>query len=182
MFNVIQSIVRAFRGEVSTKRLVKRGLKVGNNFNRQGYVIIDPPHCWLIEIGDNVTLATGVYILAHDASTSIVTNYTKIGNVKIGNNVFVGAHSIILPGVTIGDNCIIGAGSVVTRDIPSNTVAAGNPAKSICSTNDFKDKIISKMKNDNCFNEDYTMRKKVDKTKKQIQKEKLKKNHIGFTK
>lgn len=53
--------------------------------------------------------------------------------VKIGSNVFVGAGSIILPGVTIGDRVVIGAGSVVTKDIPDNSVAVGNPAKVICS-------------------------------------------------
>ena len=47
--------------------------------------------------------------------------------IRIGNNVWIGAHSVVLPGVTIGDNVVIGAGSIVTRDIPANTVAVGNP-------------------------------------------------------
>jgi len=51
--------------------------------------------------------------------------------VTIGNNVWIGGNVTILPGVTIGDNCTIGAGSVVTRDIPDNSVAAGNPARVI---------------------------------------------------
>ncbi len=51
--------------------------------------------------------------------------------VKIGNNVFIGAGSIILPGVTIEDNCIIGAGSLVNKNIPKNTIAAGSPVKII---------------------------------------------------
>ena len=49
--------------------------------------------------------------------------------VTIGNNVWIGAHSVVLPGVTIGDNAVIGAGSIVTRDIPANTVAVGNPCR-----------------------------------------------------
>jgi len=51
------------------------------------------------------------------------------GDIEVGNNVFIGLGAIILPGVTIGDNVIIGAGSVVTQNIPSNSVAAGTPAK-----------------------------------------------------
>lgn len=52
-------------------------------------------------------------------------------SIKIGRNVWIGSNSTILPGVTVGDNAVIGAGSVVTRDVPENMVAAGNPAKVI---------------------------------------------------
>ncbi len=54
-----------------------------------------------------------------------------LGKVKIGNNVFIGAGSVVLPNVTIGNDVIIGAGSIVTKDIPSNSVAVGNPARVI---------------------------------------------------
>lgn len=90
--------------------------------------IIDPSHCWHIKIGDNVTLAPRVHILAHDTSTKHFLGYTRIGNVVIGNNVFIGADSVILPGVTIGDNVVVGANSTVSRDVPSNVVVAGSPA------------------------------------------------------
>ena len=63
-----------------------------------------------------------------------------MGKVKIGNRVFVGYNSIILCNVKIGDDVIVGAGSVVTRDIPSNSIVAGNPAKVIGKTSDFIDK------------------------------------------
>ena len=62
------------------------------------------------------------------------------GGVSIGNNVFIGAGSIILPGVNIGDKAVIGAGSVVTKDIPTNSVAVGNPAKVICSYDEYMQK------------------------------------------
>ncbi len=55
--------------------------------------------------------------------------YQFNADVHIGNNVWIGAGSIILPGVTIGDNTVIGAGSVVTKDIPANVVAVGNPCR-----------------------------------------------------
>lgn len=176
---LIQKIIRTLRGEISTERLIKQGLKVGKNFNRQGNCIIDPPHCWLIEIGDNVTLANGVYILAHDASTKMHLGYAKVGNVKIGNNVFIGANVTILPNVKIGDNVIIGAGSVVTKDIPSNTVYAGNPAKQICTTKDYINKNKKMMNKNNVFSEDYTTRNNIDNQKKIEMKNKLK-NGLGF--
>ena len=96
-----------------------------------GGVIIDFSHCWHITIGDNVTLAPRVHILAHDASTRKFINYTRLGKVNIGNNVFIGASSTIMPGITIGDNVVIGVGSIVTKNIDSNVVVAGNPAKFI---------------------------------------------------
>ena len=104
---------------------IENGLKIGKNHNIQDQVIFDWSHCWLIEIGDNVTIAPRVYILCHDASTKNTLGYTKIGRVRIGNNVFIGANTTILPGVTIGDNVIIGANGVVTKDIPENSVAIG---------------------------------------------------------
>jgi maltose O-acetyltransferase len=116
------------------KLLVKAGLSLGKNVYLDERVSLDPPFCWLISIGDDCTLAKNVVILAHDASTKRYLNYTKIGRVQIGNRTFIGASSVILPGVTIGKNVIIGAGSVVTHDIPDNCVAYGNPAKVIEAT------------------------------------------------
>ena len=117
--------------------LKKRGLQVGKNFHMLREVIIDYPHCWLITIGDNVTLAPRVHILAHDASTKIHLGYTRIGKVIIGDRVFIGASAIILPGVRIGSDVVIGAGSVVTRDIPDNVLAIGNPAQALMSLDSY---------------------------------------------
>ena len=82
---------------------ISNGLKLGKDCNIQFETIIDWSHCWSIEIGDRVTLAPRVHILAHDASTKRPLGYTALGRVKIGNDVFVGAGTIILPGVEIGD-------------------------------------------------------------------------------
>ena len=65
----LKSLIYRLRGEVTTQELVNRGLKVGKNFSRMNQAIIDDSHTWLIEIGDDVTLAPRVHILAHDAST-----------------------------------------------------------------------------------------------------------------
>ena len=116
--NWLKEFVYRFRGEYTTEKLIKMGMKVGKNFGRLNGVILDPSHCWLIEIGDNVTLAPRVHILCHDASTKQFLGYTKIGRVTIGDNVFVGADTVVLPGVTIGNNVVIGANSTVTHDVP----------------------------------------------------------------
>ena len=126
--NPIKELLYRIRGEYTTEKLISMGMTVGKNFGRLNGVILDPSHCWLITIGDDVTMAPRVHILAHDASTKGFLGYTKIGRVNIGNNVFIGAESVILPGVTIGNRCIIAAGSVVTRDIPDDSLAAGCPA------------------------------------------------------
>src|SRR5664279_3748180 len=127
---------RLFRDE-NVSRLRRSGAVIGERFGAQYGVIIDPSHACHVEIGDDVVLAPRVHILAHDASTKRRLGFTRLGKVKIGNRVFIGAGSIILPGVTIGDDVVIGAGSVVSHDIPSGNVAAGNPAKVICSTDDY---------------------------------------------
>ena len=80
------------------------------------------------------------------------------GIVEIGNNVFIGAGSIVLPGVTIGDNVVIGAGSIVSRNIPTNSVAVGNPAKVICTLDEYIDKQRRKMTNENTFDSFFTLR------------------------
>lgn len=135
--NILKELIYRLRGECTTEKLIKMGMTVGKNFKRLNNVLIDYSHAWLITIGDNVTLAPRVHILAHDASTKNLIGYTKIGTVSIGNNVFIGAGSVILPGVRIGNDVIIGANSTVTHDIPDKSVAVGSPAKIICSLDDY---------------------------------------------
>jgi len=155
---LIKRIINRIRGEQALQKLLDRGLKVGTNLTRMSGVIIDPAHCWHIEVGNDVILAPNVHILAHDASTKPFLNYTRIANVKIGNRVFIGAGAIVLPGVTIGDDVVIGAGSVVSKNIPSNSVAVGSPAKVICALNDYIAKEKNKMNADNVFGEEFTLR------------------------
>ena len=101
---------------------------------------IDRTFPWLIEIGEGCLISTNVMIMAHDASTALPIGYTKIGRVSIGNHVFIGHNSTVLCGVTIGDNVIIGANSLVNKDLASNGVYGGNPAKYICSFEEYRDK------------------------------------------
>lgn len=178
----IKSLLYKLRGEIPTDILIQNGLKVGKNFNRFSGVIIDDSHCWLITIGDNVTIAPRGHILAHDASTKNETGYTRIGMVTIGSDVFIGAESIILPGVSIGDKVVIGAGSVVTKDIPSNSVAVGNPAKVIGTYDTFMEKRVNEMNTTVKFDETYTMRsREFGESKKQEMIQKLKENNgVGY--
>lgn len=169
------------KSEVSTEDLIKLGLTVGKNFSRQEKTLIDQSHCWLINIGDNVTMAPRVHILAHDASTKQSLGYTRIGLVDIGNNVFIGASTTILPGVKIGDNVIIGAGSVVSKDIPAGSVAAGNPAKVICGYDEFVARKKKELSGTPAFSEKYTLRNpEFTKEMKMEMKEALKEGRIGY--
>ena len=99
-----------------------------------------------ISLGDNVWLASGVTLSTHDAIHYMLMNMTgeefneNIGTITIGDNVFVGANSVILPNVTIGDNTIIAAGSVVNKDIEGNGVYGGVPAKYLGSFDSFVEK------------------------------------------
>lgn len=169
----VKELVFRIRGTYTVEKLTKMGLTVGKNFNPQLGFDLDASHCWLITIGDNVTFGPDVRILAHDASMHQALGYTKIAPVTIGNNVFIGAGSIVLPGISIGSNSIIGAGSVVTKDVPNGMVYAGNPAKEICSTEDFLSRHKANMQTKPCYDESYTLRKSVSTEKKEQQKNEL---------
>ncbi len=168
--NPIKEFIYRLRGEYTTEKLISMGMKVGKNFGRLNGVILDPSHCWLIEIGDNVTLAPRVHILCHDASTKNLLGYTKIGRVTIGDNVFIGAESVVLPGVTIGSNVIIGANSTVTDDVPDNTVVAGSPARVLSTLEDYLAKERARMETAPCYGEEYTLRQNVSMEKRMAQK------------
>ena len=119
---------------------------VGNNTNYMPRKI--PLYGSLIKLGDNVSVASGVTFLTHDTIYTKLNQYAEIkgeegqfkevlGCIEIGNNVFIGANCIISNNVRIGDNVIIVAGSLVTNDIPPNSVVRGNPAKRVCSFDDY---------------------------------------------
>jgi len=158
MQKILRRIVQRILNRSSLENHIQAGLTVGKNFHMMEEVTIDVSHCWHITIGDDVTLAPRVQIFAHDASTKKLLGYTRIGKVGIGNRVFVGAGSIILPGVTIGNDVVVGAGSIVTHDVPGGTVVGGNPAKIIWSTNEFLNNRKLEMELGPCFGEPYTLR------------------------
>ncbi len=146
----------------------RHGLKIGENCYIADDVIFDSSHVWHISVGDNVTISSGVRILAHDASTKRHLGYTKIGKVSIGHNIFIGAGTTILLGISIGDNSIVGASSVVTKNVPPNTVVAGNPAMIISTLDEFLAKRSLEMEKLPKFGEDYIIHKSTASTRKEM--------------
>lgn len=129
--SIIQKVFRhirtLFKPESPMEMYRRRGVRIGENCCFYS-ADIDCTIPEIIQIGNDVTI-THATVLAHDASTKRSLGYTKVGRVTVGNNVFIGWGAIVLPGVNIGDNFIIGAGCVVSRDVPANSVVAGNPAR-----------------------------------------------------
>lgn len=136
---MLGSIRNAFKA-LYLKRLVKHGLVVGSDFQMEKGCNIDANFPWLIEIGNNVTFASNVCLLAHDGSTKKLVGYSKVGKVSVGDNVFIGYGSIVMPNVHIGDGCVVGANSVVTRSLPNGVVAAGSPAKVLMTVEEFEER------------------------------------------
>lgn len=109
-----------------------RNIYVGDNFYMNyGCVILD---CNTVHVGDSVLCGpyVQIYTAYHPVDPTVrLTGLELAAPITIGNNVWIGGGVIICPGVAIGDNVTIGAGSVVTKDIPANVVAVGNPCKVI---------------------------------------------------
>ncbi len=148
------SILYRFDSEAYKKKyprfLRKLGINISENYydSKHGFIAptvnFDGNDYSLITIGDATTISLDVVILTHDYSISkglklidpaLSGRFLK--PIKIGSNCFIGMRTIILPGTTIGDNVIVGAGSVVKGTFPNNVVICGNPAKIICSTDEW---------------------------------------------
>ena len=160
------------------QKLVNKGLHLGTNVSIVDTFFFDPSHCFLISIGDNCIFAPGVRLIAHDASTKLFLGYTKIGKINIGDNCFIGDSVIVLPCVTIGPGCIVGAGSVVTKDVPPGVLVAGNPAKVICSVDEYIKKIKDRSLGKQIFNENYLINNLNKKRREEILS--AVENSIGF--
>ncbi len=105
---------------------VHAGARFFANF---GLIVLDECR---VAIGDDVMIGPRVSLCCagHPIDAAVRTSGLEYGKpITIGNNVWIGAHTVVNPGVTIGDNTVIGSGSVVTKDVPANVVAAGNPCR-----------------------------------------------------
>lgn len=129
------------------KWLREQGVIIGRNlrlFNHNS-IRFDTTTPGLITVGDNVSITADVSILTHDFCSSVFRQkyYDYVpgrSKVVIGNNVYIGQKVMILRGVTIGDNVIIGAGAIVTKDVPSDSVVAGIPARVVCTLDEYYQK------------------------------------------
>lgn len=125
------------------------GVKVGNNCKLggidRGTFGTEP---YLVQLGDHVELTLGVRFITHDGAVWVFRqerpDIDVIAPILVGNNVFIGMNSVLLPGVTIGDNVVIAAGAVVAGTIPPNTVVGGVPAKSICPLDTYRQRAFAK--------------------------------------
>lgn len=103
---------------------------------------------YLIVLGDHVTITSGVSFVTHDGGVWILRNEFKdieiVSPITVGNNVFIGINSIIMPGVSIGNNSIIAAGSVVTRNVLDGMVVGGVPAKPIKTVAEYRESILNR--------------------------------------
>jgi acetyltransferase-like isoleucine patch superfamily enzyme len=125
-----------------------KGAKIGKNC--RFYWVKYSTEPYLITIGDHVS-ATMVRFETHDGGIWCFRDkHPEIDIIKpitIGNNVYIGYGAIILPGITIGDNVVIGAHSIVSRDVPSNSVAVGSPARVIKTLDEYKQKALANSDN-----------------------------------
>lgn len=142
--DICQNMVKIATIEVAKSK----GMKVGTNFFVQGIPNFGSEP-FLIEIGDHVTIAENVGFINHGGDARVTKrierykNGRNFGRIRIGSNSFVGKGSVIMPGVSIGNNCIIGSLSIVSSSVPDNTVYAGNPAKFICTIDEYGDKLLA---------------------------------------
>ncbi len=127
----------------------KIGVNIGHNCRflsvNKGTFGTEP---YLIHIGNHVTVTSGVKFITHDGGVWVFReknpNIDVFGQIEIGDNVFIGLNSIILPGTVINNNVVIGAGSVVKGLLESDSVYAGVPAKYIMSIDEYEKKILQK--------------------------------------
>ncbi|TFF38792.1 acyltransferase [Mucilaginibacter psychrotolerans] len=140
-------------GEYTRAKVYEKylGVKFGKNVRMTGVPFFSSEP-YLISIGDNVTITQHVTFHTHDGGVGLLRQkhpgIELIAPITIGNNVFIGSHTIILPGITVGNNVIIGSSSVITKNIPDNVVVAGVPARIIKTMDEYEEKSLA-----NC---DYT--------------------------
>ncbi len=138
------------------KDYISYSKKIGVNIGKNCRILSNPrvifgTEPWLIKIGDHVSLSPGATFLNPEGAIWVARGIEKkyedldfFAPIIIGNNVFIGMNSVIMPGVHIGNNVVVAAHSVVTRDVESNTVVGGVPAKVIRKTGDYIERFSNK--------------------------------------
>ena len=149
LFSKIIDFYRVRRNPVKYARTL--GVKVGN---RVRLISIKPgsgtfgSEPYLVKLGNHVTVTGGVRFVTHDGGVWVFReekpDIDVFGPIVVGDNVFIGYGTVILPNVRIGNNCVIAAGSVVTRDVPDGVVAGGVPAKALKTIDEYAASIKDK--------------------------------------
>ena len=157
--NLIKKLYKFIQSPIAYAKRI--GVKLG-----EGTTVADKNHWstepYLIEIGENCRVAKGVCFFTHGAAMMgriKYPDYDFFGKIKIGNHVYIGANSMIMPGVVVEDNVLIAAGSVVTKSVPQNSIVGGNPARIIGNVYDFVER--NKRYNLNCKNLSQVEKKKL---------------------
>lgn len=158
MLNVMYrfyKLLKRLKKEHYIKSLVADGLILGEDVSIVDDFFFDRSHCYLISIGSRTTIAPNVKLIAHDASTRQMIGYSRFGLIEIGEDCFIGHSAIVMPGVKIGARSIVGAGSVVTKDVPPNTIVAGNPARVIYDVDEFLAVVEKERETNRVFGSEY---------------------------
>ena len=141
---------KRYSSETYIDYLRRIGVKIGEDCTIYvpSKTLIDEQYPWMITIGNHVRINAGVQLITHDGGYWVLrdkssgfgnefVNMDYLARITIGNNVHVGTNAIIMPGVKIGDNCVIACGAVVTKDVASNSIVGGIPAKYIESIDEY---------------------------------------------
>ena len=125
--------------------LRRRGVRIGKDCEILTPVANFGTEPWLIELGSRVTITQNVVFLTHDGANRVFRDQlpdsapwgNRFGPIRVLDNSFVGANSILMPDIVIGPNAIVGAGSLVNQSVPPNTVVAGVPIRQICTLDEY---------------------------------------------
>lgn len=145
LYLLLMSITPANKKYLWCKLFYK--VKFGRNVNIIGFPRW-ASEAYLITIGDDVTITHHVVFHTHDGGVRVFRNnfpgINVYGKITVGNNVFIGSDTIIMPNVSIGNNVVIGSGSIVAKSIPDNVVAVGIPARAIKSIKEYRESCLKK--------------------------------------
>ncbi|WP_242927538.1 acyltransferase [Pontibacter vulgaris] len=139
-----QRVINLYRKILWTDEQYARhiGVKIGDKCSIATRYFGSEPY--LIEIGNHVQITSDVRFFTHGGGWVFREEHPSFdcfGKIKVGNNVYIGNCSMIMPGVSIGDNVVIGAGTIVTRSIENNCVVVGNPGRVVGEVKDLKRKL-----------------------------------------
>ncbi len=139
----VKRLLGKIRGDVNVDRLISKGMEVGEKLWIGDACAFDESFCWLIKIGNNVTLSNRVQLTTHDSSLHDFIHKTKLGRIIIDDYAFIGERTLILPGVHVGEGAIVAAGSLLTKDVPAGEVWGGYPAVKMMNRSELEEKFNS---------------------------------------